>query len=201
MTSFLRGVVLIVAPLVSVAPTGATGRLFQPATVITGPSVWVSFSADTHRIAETDGATYIGRAYQHRDGSVRHEDGRSGQPLNSIFIKSHEQSMSYHWTPDGGWRGWGLTLPPEALHQPQSWMLNERIRLRPEPLQGYQVIVTSSRSGWESYRAPALNFYELAKRVPCRFDAKAICGMWLSNITVAEQPPELFVPPPDALIR
>lgn len=194
MVAWARSAVLLAALLAVLGRTVTGDVPGRPPRTIAGPPQWVSFSADTHRIADTDGATFVGRTYRNHDGSVRTEEGRPGQGLDSIFIKSHARSMSYHWSPELGWQSWPLTLAPEAL-QPQSWVLNDRIRLVPEPYQGYQVLATAMGPGRTFYLAPALNFYTVARRVPCRFDAQATCGAWLSNIAIAAQPPELFVPP------
>lgn len=163
---------------------------------------WVPFSADIKRVYEKSGEVTVGRVYRSSDGSTRSETGPSLNTVNTIAVKNIATRTFYLWQGNEWWTAHPMELPPDGWH-PFPRILSPMMAAMPNTIQGFSAIktTTNSKSGARTiYEAADLNFLPLITTVPCDTTAVSECGIWHSNVRIAEQRPELFRPPAGAQI-
>lgn len=194
----LLAVFVLLGPLAFLAP-GISAQQGPPQPPPAGvsrfgdsPGRWVPFSATTKRIWNP-GRVVVGRMYRASDGSLRNETGPSLDRIDVIAINSVADRVLYLWRPDSGWESRPLGLLDGKYLQPSPATL-QGITVD-EWLDGLGVIeLPGDSSGVTKYQAPELNYFVVKMLMPCNDGSHAGCGLWLSDIRIGEQPPELFVP-------
>lgn len=178
------------APLFWVTPVGA--QLAD----IPAPVNWVAFSADRMSTNEATPDSYVyGRYYRRSDGSTRSDAGVKGESIQSIEIHNMTNSTYYTFF-RGSWESYKMRLPEEG-YTPAVPRLGKTnfLAKSDEFIQGFDNIYTETQpSGLVRHEAPALNFFALRQTYQ---GAKTE----YYNVQIAEQPDDLFVPPPGAPIN
>jgi hypothetical protein len=205
MYSHVKSLVLVGVPLLTAGAivlsstlAGARGQSSPQKTRIPGPSTWVPFAADLRTVAD-DGTVTVGRFYRNGDGSTRSQTGPSVVEITNIAIKNIPDVRFYTWNKRRGWSEQPMQLPPDGW-KPRSLVLTPDVTVLTEKLEGFDVIkITHGPSSM--YEVPQLNFFPVVTIRECTSAPRTtVCGTWLSNIRIGEQPIEFFRPPSDQAV-
>lgn len=159
------------------------------------PGQWVPFSAKTTRVFNP-GNVFTGTFYRSSDGSTRSETGLQTGEIDTIFIKNMAEKLSYFWQPRSGWESHPMELPwGKYIHPRPDGAFSDRLIV--EQIDGMDLIAMPAQgpSGLVTYLAPQLNYFEAKILHACANPEATGCGFWMSDISIGEQPPELFRPP------
>jgi len=162
--------------------------------VVFGPEKWVPFSAIATNV-HGSGPTVVGKFYRASDGSIRSESGPSFADVNIIGIENVSERTFYWWHASRGWESHPMDLPPSGWQPLRKRSFNVLNDLTTDRIEGFDVMGTTDRHHITTYEAPQLNFFRLRTVVPCPDSMQTGCGIWLSEISIAEQPSEYFRPP------
>lgn len=188
----------VMAPLVVVGAlysTSASQAQKPNRQEIVAPESWVPFSAVVQRLEPGKATNVIGRLYRGSDGSRRLESGPPERRQAVISINNFTTSENYFYSASlGGWMvlpfpaGENVRLPPKLAVD------NEKMFLHEDKIEGYDVLRAVDQAQIRLI-APALNGEPLVRQ---RVDGTREV---LSQITLGEQSPSLFEPPPGSVVK
>jgi hypothetical protein len=171
-----------------------TAQAPGPMEEVTGPQVWVPFSA-TYKHVNENGEVRVGRFYRASDGSTRSESGLEAGVMNIIGIKNISEGLFYLWKPTTGWESRPMDVPSTGW-KPRISKTVAPTNLVTDRVDGFALIKSPmDRRGATTYEAPELNFMPLRVATRCQVIGLDECGVWLTEIIVGEQLPEYFKPP------
>lgn len=189
----------VIAPLVVVGmlySTQASQAQKPTRTEVATPDTWVPFSAVVQRFEPGKTTDVVGRLYRASDGSRRLESGPPGRRQSVISINNFTKSENYLYGERlGGWVKFPFPPAGENTRRPPKLAVdNEKLFLHPDKVEGYDV-VRAVDPAQVRLIAPALNGESLMRQ---QNDGTREV---LSEITIGEQSPDLFEPPPGAVVK
>jgi hypothetical protein len=159
---------------------------------VTGPSAWVSFTADM--IRTTGGGVTYGRLYRGADGSSRLETGLTPVEMTFFDIKNVTQESTYYFSRETGWKKHPMKLDGRGVPlqtRPSRIAQQTGRSLRYETLGALSV---TQPDGTLEIHVPALNFFVV--------DSSKSNGTRIRYLNIQVGPVDMavFEPPPDAVI-
>ena len=175
-----------------------------PREVLPSPSEWVAFDADV--MVSSPGEVILGRFHRAADGSQRLVTG-DGASITVITIWNVSEGEYYLKDPKDRWFRGPLRMPSNGLRPRQR--LKDTVGMHAYPSRlafregqnrslsaedGFEVYFIVGANGSIRFEAPDLNWFPLIHQ--------SVTGRRVErfNVVLRDQAPELFLPPPDAVI-
>ncbi len=177
-TSFQLSATSFQLPAARLAPPANTAR-------------WVAFDATFAR-TEPGVRKVVGFFHRDADGSTREDSNIDGPSRPAVFIMNVARRLDYTYE-NGVWSSYPLNLPPQGV-RPDSVARNARQYAPAKPIEGWTVVRFVNPQGIVQFQAPTLNYFALRTERPN--GGREV----FSNITIREQPADLFLPPPTAAV-
>jgi hypothetical protein len=156
------------------------------------PGQWVPFSASLMRVL-APGKVAFGKLIRAADGSTRNDTGPAPAVGDTVGIKSVPGRTHQVWRSGGGWLSIPMmTLPGGKLIQPPTEPPLGAVAVE-ERVAGLRLVkMPTDPNGVTMYLAPELDYDAVRITMPCNGGQGTGCGLFLSDIEIGEQPPELF---------
>jgi hypothetical protein len=138
------------------------------------------------------GRVVFGRLFRGTDGSTRNETGPAPGVVDTIGIKSLPGRTHEVWRSGRGWMTIPMMLPGGRYIQPFVDPPLGAVAVE-ERVSGLRLVrMPTDANGSTMYLAPELDYYPVKVTRPCDGGTGSGCGLFLSDIVIGEQPPDLF---------
>jgi hypothetical protein len=154
------------------------------------PVRWVAFDANFVR-TEPGMRKVVGFFHRSADGSTREDSNADGPAKPVVLIVNVTTRLDYTFE-NGVWTSYPLNVPPQGV-RPDT-VRNPRQYTPAKPIAGMEVVRFVNPQGVVQFQAPKLNYFSVLTEKPG--GGREI----FSSINVREQPSDLFLPPPSAVI-
>ena len=152
---------------------------------------WVAFDA-TFVQTEPGARQIVGWFHRGADGSTREESNADGPSAPVVLIMNVNRRLAYAFE-RGAWTSYTLNIPPQGM-RPDTIPRNSRQFTPAKPIDGIDVVRFVDSQGLVQFQAPKLNYFALVTE-------NAGGGREAySNVAIREQPADLFLPPPSAVV-
>jgi hypothetical protein len=157
-----------------------------------GPARWVEFDANFVR-TEPGRRKVVGFFHRGADGSTR-EDSNFDGPANPVVLITNVTTRLEYTFEGAVWTSYTLNVPPQGI-RPDTAPRNSREYVPAKPIDGIEVVRFVNPQGIVQFQAPSLNYFAIQTERPGGGRET------YSNINVREQPADLFLPPPAAVVN
>lgn len=152
---------------------------------------WVAFDATFVR-TEPGTRQIVGWFHRGADGSTREESNADGPNAPVVLIMNVTRRLAYAFE-NGAWTSYTVNLPPQGL-RPDTIPRNPRLFTPARPVDGIDVVRFVTPQGLVQFQAAKLNYFALVTENPGGGREA------YSNVVIREQPADLFLPPPSAIV-
>ncbi|MCM3881708.1 MAG: hypothetical protein ND807_16490 [Vicinamibacterales bacterium] len=152
---------------------------------------WVEFDANFVR-TQPGMRKVVGFFHRGVDGSTREDSNVDGPSKPVILITNVTTRLEYTFE-GGAWTSYPLNVPPQGV-RPDTIARNPRQYAPDKPIDGMVVVRFVNPQGIVQFQAPSLNYFAIHTERPGGGRET------YSNINIREQPADLFLPPPGAVV-